>query len=154
MIANRRLIVHCRKARDDAYGRRSGFTLTEMAVALAVLAGAAVMVAELATQSLTLRARADARLEAVDAAANILEQARAAAWNDLTPEWASAQKLPESLAARWPDMRLSIRVEPEADRPRVKRVTVEIKWTGSGRAGWTPVTTTGLFAARAAEGKP
>jgi hypothetical protein len=123
-------------------------------VSLAVLAGAAVLVAELATQSLAERARADARLEAVEAAVNVLEQARARSWSDLTPEWASAQKLPDHLAARWPDGRLSVRVEPEASRPRVKRVTVEIKWAEPGRAGWLPVTTTGLFAARATEGKP
>lgn len=146
--------VNVLRGRPAACRRRAGFTATETVIGLAVLAGAAAMLGELASQSLAVRARADARLEAVDTAANVLEEARVRPWSELTPEWAAAQKLPESLTERWPDMRLSVRVEPEANRPRVKRVTVEIKWTGSNRAGWPPVTTTGLFAARAAEGKP
>lgn len=133
---------------------RAGFTLTEALVALAVLAAAGVLVAQLATWSLAERARTDARLEAVDAAANVLEQARARPWADLTADWAAAARAPDYLTARWPDGRLAVRVEPEPDRPRVKRVTVEFKWTDTARVGWPPVVLTGWFADRAAGGKP
>ena len=132
--------------------RRMGFTLPEVMISLVVLAGAAVLVAQLAAWSLTERARTDARLEAVDAATNVLERARAREWNDLTGEWASGQKLPELLIARWPDCRLTVKVEPEASRPSVKRVTVEVKWTGD-RSKWPPVALTGLFASHATEAK-
>jgi len=133
---------------------RPGFTMAETLVAFAVLSTVATGVAQFATWSLGERAHADARLESVEVAANVLEQARARPWDDLTAEWASSQRLPDFISARWPDCRLSVRVEPEANRPRVKRVTADVKWTGAAHASWTPVTLTGLFAARASEGKP
>ena len=133
---------------------REAFTLVEALLAVTVFSGAAVLVAQLAVWVLSERARTDARLEAVDATANVLEQARARPWSELTPEWANAQRLPEHLAARWPDCRLSVRVEPEANRPRVKRVTAEWKWSQPGRASWAPVVMTGFFAPRALEDKP
>ncbi|OWK47002.1 hypothetical protein FRUB_00701 [Fimbriiglobus ruber] len=122
-------------------------------MALAVFAVAATLVAQFATWSLAERARSDARLEAIEAAANVLEQARARGWNELTPEWGAGMRLPESISARWPDCHLTVRVEPEPNRHRVKRVTVEIRWTDAGRVAWTPVSLTGLFADRATEGK-
>jgi prepilin-type N-terminal cleavage/methylation domain-containing protein len=132
--------------RHPSFPRR-GFTLAEVGIALAILAGAAVLVVQLTTWVLAERARTDARLEATDAAANLLEQARARPWDDLTDEWAKAQRLPDHLAARWPEGKLAVRVEPERDRPRVKRVTVEVRWDRSD-----PVTMTALFAARTAGG--
>jgi len=133
---------------------RLGFTMAETLIALAVLGSVSAAVAEFATWTLGERAHADARLEAVDAAANALEQARARPWNDLTAQWASDQRLPEYMAARWPDCRLSVRVEPEENRPYVKRVTVDVKWTAPGHKNWAPVTLIAAFAARATEAKP
>jgi hypothetical protein len=134
---------------------RRGFTLAETLLSVTVFAGAAVLVAQLAVWVLSERSKTDARLEAVEATANVLEQARARPWSELTPEWAKSQRLPDDLVARWPDCRLSVRVEPEANRPRVKRVTAELKWTGgAGRASWPPIAMTGLFAPRATEDKP
>lgn len=133
---------------------RPGFMLTEVLIALAVLAGAAVLVAQLATWSLAERARTEAQLEAVQAAANVLESGRARSWRDLTPEWASDQKLPYHLAVRRPDCRLTVRVEPEEKRPRIKRLTVEVKWTDKARVGWPPVVLVALFADRTTEGSP
>jgi hypothetical protein len=131
--------------------RRRGFTVTEIALALGALATVAIIVAQLATWSLAERARADARLEAVEAATNVLEEARARPWDELTPEWAEAQRLPDHLAQRWRDGRLAVRVEPEPERPKVKRVTVEVR-CGSNVGRVQPVTLSALFAARAAGG--
>ena len=125
--------------------------MAETLLAFAVLTSVAAGIAEMATWSLSERARADARLEAINSTANVLEQARARKWDDLTAEWASSQRLPDYVTARWPDSQLSVRVEPEANRPRVKRVTVEVKWPGAGHASWKPVTLTALFAARTGE---
>jgi prepilin-type N-terminal cleavage/methylation domain-containing protein len=132
---------------------RAGFTIGEVLVALAVLAAAATLSAEALTRTAAERSRLDARLEAVDAAANALEAARARPWDDLTPEWAAAQAAPASLA-RWPDSKLTVRVEPEPDRPRVKRVTAEVSWERKGLAPWPTVALTTLVAARSAGGKP
>jgi hypothetical protein len=132
-----------------ATGRcRRGFTVTEIALALGALATVAVIVAQLATWSLAERIRADARLEAIEAATNLLEEARARPWSELTAEWAEAQRLPDYLAQRWREGRLSVRVEPEPERPQVKRVTVEVRCGGLGPN--RPVTLSALFAARAA----
>jgi hypothetical protein len=132
--------------------RRPGSTLTEVALALGALASVAVIVAQLATWSLAERIRTDARLEAVEVATNLLEEARARPWDELTAEWAADQRLPDHLAERWPEGRLAVRVEPEPERPQVKRVTVEVRCRGVGSE--QPVTISALFAARAAGGGP
>ena len=135
-----------------AIGRcRRGFTITEIALALGALATVAIIVAQLATWSLGERARADARLEAVEAATNVLEEARARPWDELTPEWAEGQRLPDHLAQRWRDSRLTVRVEPEPDRPQLKRVTVEVR-CGGDVGPVQPVTLSALFGARAVGG--
>jgi hypothetical protein len=132
--------------------RRTGFTVTEIALALGALATVAVIVAQLATWSLAERIRTDARLDAVEAATNLLEEARARPWGELTAEWAEAQRLPDHLAQRWREGRLSVRVEPEPERPQVKRVTVEVRCGSFGPD--RPVMLSALFAARAAGGGP
>ena len=132
---------------------RAGFTVAETVIALAVLAGAAALTAEMVTRALADRSRLEARAEAVDAAVNVLEAARARPWDQLTPEWAAALAVPESLS-RWPDSRLTVTVEPVPDRPRAKRVTAEVRWEREGREPWPSVTLATVVAARTSEGKP
>jgi prepilin-type N-terminal cleavage/methylation domain-containing protein len=131
---------------------RPGFTLLECVIALGVLAAVTVFVAQLATWSLTERQKADERLTALELAANVLEAARARPWADLTPAWADGQRLPDELAARLLDARLTVRVEPEPDRPHVKRVNVELKWKHHDRMQARTVALVGLFADRSAGG--
>lgn len=138
-----------------AAGRpRRGFTAGEILLALGMLVLAGVLAAELGTAALTERWRTDARLDAQDAAANALEAARAADWDALTPAWAAGQTLPPHLAARLSDGALAVTVAPEPGRPRVKRVTAVVTWTGAGKRPARPVALVGLFAARAAGGTP
>ena len=134
--------------------RRRGFTITEAMIAIAVMVGVGALVAEHAVWSITERNRSEARLEAIELTANILEQARDVPWNDLNAEWAKSRKLPEPILKRWPDCRLEVRVEPEPKMPHVKRVTAEVKWANAERAGWPRVVLTSLFAARTTEAKP
>jgi prepilin-type N-terminal cleavage/methylation domain-containing protein len=136
-------------------GRR-GFTLVETMVALAVLGVVLLLVAQLGGLVLTERLRSSARQDALEAAANVLEAARACPWDDLTPAWAARQHLPESLAGRLTQGRLEVRVEPEASRPHTRRVTVEVRWTFAGKPA-RPVQLVGLRSARSAPasgGKP
>src|SRR5262249_21589961 len=131
---------------------RPGFTLLETLIALGILATATVLVAQLGALALAERTRADDRLLAVEAAANILEAARARPWADLTPDWAAAQRLSDDLTDRLPEALLTVRVEPESDRPGVKRLTVELGWKQrDGTPAW-PVTMVGMFADRSAGG--
>jgi hypothetical protein len=121
---------------------RNGFTLLETTIAVGVLTTAAVLAAQLGTWSLIERGRTEERLAATDAAANILEAARAQKWGDLTSEW----------AARLADGTLVVRVIDEPDRPHVKRVTVLIEWDHQPSVPTRTVTLVGLFAERSAGG--
>ena len=136
-------------------GGRRGFTMAEVTAALGILVLALAVVAEVGVQGLRERARADALQAAQELAANVLESARACPWEKLTPDWAAGQRLPEPYEGRgW---RLQVRVEPEASRPRIKRVTVEVHWAAREGDRTRPVQLVGLFGARsdrAPGGKP
>jgi hypothetical protein len=116
-------------------------------VAFGVLAVALLLVAQTGYFALNERLCNSTRHEALEAAANVLEQARALPWEELTPAWAGRQKLPESLANRLRDGKLDVRVEPEASQPKIRRVTVEIRWTPEGDK---PARTVRLVALRSA----
>jgi type II secretory pathway pseudopilin PulG len=133
--------------------RRRAFTLGEVVIALAVLAAAGTIAATALTRLLADRSRLDARLEAVEAATNALEEARARPWDGLTPEWAAARPTPPVLA-RWPGSKLTVKVEPEPGRPRVRRVTAEVSWDRGEAEPWPAVSLTTLVAARTTGGKP
>ena len=107
----------------------SGFTLTETVVALGVLGAVLMMLAQIGYLALCERQRNVARQDALEAAANVLETARASPWEDLTPAWAGRQRLPAPLAQRLRDGQLQVRVEPEPSRPQTKRLIVEIRWS-------------------------
>ena len=130
-------------------GRRSGFTIMETVIALGMLSLAMVLVAQLGTWTLAERKRADERFAAIEGAANVLEAARARPWAELTPEWAAEQRLTDDLADRLRKAVLTVRVEPEPDRPRVKRVTVQLEWTHGDGAKARTAAAVALFADRA-----
>jgi type II secretory pathway pseudopilin PulG len=131
---------------------RPGFTLYESMAALGVLATAAILAAQIATYSMIERGRTLERLAATDAAANVLEAARARPWADLTAEWAAAQKLPEYLHQRLPDAALTVYMTEEAEQSHVKRVTVEVRWDIQPSIPAKTVTLVGLMAERSAGG--
>jgi prepilin-type N-terminal cleavage/methylation domain-containing protein len=133
---------------------RPGYTLMESLAALGILATAAVIAAQVGTWSLIERGRTQCRLAATDAAANLLEAARAVPWNDLTPEWATGQRLPAFVADRLHDATLAVVVAPERDQPKLKRVTVDIRWDHRPTAPPEAVKLTALFADRSAGGGP
>ena len=107
---------------------RTGFTIAEALMAMAVLTGALLLVGELAVQSLRESARGAAHQEAIELAGNILELARATPFDALTPEWAAARQMPQSSAEHFVEGRMSVKVEAEPGQPRLKRVTVEVGW--------------------------
>lgn len=130
--------------------RRQAFTILEIMVALGILSIAIVLVAQVGIWSTYERSRNALRQEVLEAAANVLEQAQATPWEGLTSDWAAKQRLPESLAWQLPERKLTVRVEPEAGRPRTKRVSVEITWQLDNGLPARPVVLVGLFSARSA----
>jgi type II secretory pathway pseudopilin PulG len=135
---------------------RPGFTILETMIGLGLLTVALVMLAQAAVWLLGDKLRLAGRQEALEAAANVLESARASSWDDLTPEWAAAQQLPEAQRLALAEGKLTVRVEPEAGQPRTRRVTVEVDWTQSDGKPAPTVGLIGLFSSRttAAGGKP
>jgi type II secretory pathway pseudopilin PulG len=127
-----------------------GFTILEITLALGVLLVAMMLVAQVGFESMRGRARNAARHQAEELAANMLEAARACPWEDLTPEWAAAQRLPASGAESLVNGQLAVRVTLEADRPHLKRVTVTVSWTQDGGKPARPVELVGLFSSRTA----
>lgn len=136
---------------------RPGFTMMETSIALGILLVAMMLVAQVAAWSLGERERNATRRDALDVAANVLEEARALPWRELTPQWASARRLPEDLGGRLEAGSLKVRVEAEPSRPLTKRVTVEVGWKTGGGVQVVPVRLVGLFSDRSADtagGKP
>jgi hypothetical protein len=119
-------------------------------VALGVLGAVLLTVAQLGHLALRQRQRHALRQEALEAAANVLEAARACPWDELTPAWADRQRLPEVLARRLRDGRLEVLVEPESMRPHTRRITVAIRWTLDDGNPARPVQLVGLRSDRAA----
>jgi hypothetical protein len=114
-----------------------------------------LLVAQLGTWSLAERLRSQDRQAAIELAANILESARACPWDDLTPAWAAAQRIPSSMTER--NWRLSIHVAPEPEQPLTKRVAVEIQINSDHGPLPPPIEMVGLFSARSVAspgGKP
>jgi prepilin-type N-terminal cleavage/methylation domain-containing protein len=125
---------------------RRAFTIMEIVAALAILASAMVLVAQLGTWTLAERLRGREQQAALELAANVLESARARPWHELTPAWAASQRLPPSQTERhW---RLSVQVAPEPERPLTKRVTVEVQIHYEHGQMPPPVQMVGLFSAR------
>src|SRR5260370_15789701 len=135
--------------------KRPGFTIVELVAAISILAVVMVVVAQTSVWSLGERRRTGARQTAVELAENVLQAARSRPWNDLTPAWAAAQKLPEEWTNFFPDGRLTARIEPEKGLAGVKRLTVAIRWRAHAGSNIPPtvIELTALFSARAADSK-
>jgi hypothetical protein len=135
---------------------RRAFSLLDCVAALGLLAVAMTLVVQVSLWSLGEHRQGLARQEALEEAANLLEAARTLLWEELTPQWAARQRLPEGLAERLGHGRLTVRVEPVPARPHTRRVNVTIAWDRQSLPG-QEVQLTGLFSARAAAvsgGKP
>ncbi|HEV3082788.1 MAG TPA: type II secretion system protein [Gemmataceae bacterium] len=132
----------CRKG----HARRA-FTVLESMVAIGVLLVVAGLLAELGMLTLVEKQRNSGRQQVQEAALNILEAARASAWETLTPDWAKAQRLPESLAADLEIAELVVQIDPEPARPLCRRISVEVRWLQDGKPT-RPVKFVSLLSAR------
>jgi hypothetical protein len=121
----------------------------EVMVALGLLSVAFVLVAQISVAHLLERKRTQVRQAVEEVAANVLEEAQAAPADSLTPEWAAGQRLPESLSASLLEPKLTVTVEPYRALPKLKKVTVEIRWLHDDKLAARPVALTGLFGDRA-----
>jgi hypothetical protein len=130
-----------------------GFTVFEVVVALTMMVVVMVLAARAGVQARLERARLAARQQALTAASNLLEAARACPWDDLTLAWAQKQRLSEATTPLLHDARLEVRVEPEASPPRTKRVTVAVRWDFRENVPPQEVQLVTLFSARESAAK-
>lgn len=126
--------------------KRTGFTILETIVALAMLGIALVLMSQLTVQSLVERQRGNERLTAIERCNDVLETARALPWSKLTPQWAGEQKLSSELADALLEPQFQVRVDNL--EPRIRRVTVELRWQHRHGVAARPVKLTALFADR------
>jgi prepilin-type N-terminal cleavage/methylation domain-containing protein len=131
-------------------GHRCGFTLMEVGVSLAVLSVCMLLVMQLGYLSLRERSRRNDEQIALECAANVLEAARAEPWESLTPEWATAQELPEPAREQLADATMSVTIEPEPSQALTKRVTVVIRTKHIGSVEVEAARLVALISARTA----
>jgi hypothetical protein len=113
--------------------RRRAFNLTECCIALAMLGLITMTMAHFLFTSIVQGRQHAQSQQVLEAAANILEAARACDWEALTPEWAGAQRLPAELAEVLEHPELIVGVEGEPSRPLTRRITVEVRWLQDGK---------------------
>jgi Tfp pilus assembly protein PilV len=142
-------------SRQGSGNHRFGFTIAETMAAVGILSVVMVVVAQVGLWSARDYARTFSRQAAQELAANVLEAARASPWEALAPEWARAQELPAPF--QQDGWRLSVRVEADAARPLLKRVSVRVEpRPGQAQPPWSEELV-GWFSARSAPasgGKP
>jgi type II secretory pathway pseudopilin PulG len=129
-------------------GCRRGLTIIE-SVAVMVLLGVMLgLVGQFTAWNLAEQRSSAQRQAAMEGAANLLEAARATAWEDLTPAWASRQQLSDALKGQLVDAALTVEVKDEPGRDRLKRVTVELRWATKATHPPAPFRLVGVFAPR------
>jgi hypothetical protein len=126
--------------------RRRGVILIEVIVAC----GLAAVLLTICVQVLTLmaveRRAVERRVIALQEAANLIEQASAIPFAQLTRENLNTLFVDPALATLLPDAKVSFSVDDEQE-PLAKRVTMELSWLGAGRRRESPVRlTTWVFA--------
>lgn len=120
--------------------RRRGFTVLEIVLAIGFLGIAAGVIGELAMLTLKERLRNETRLAVTEWATNVLEEARAMPWSELTPEWAANVQMPPELNERLVNPKANVVLVADRDRPAAKRLTITVQWTHSDGTPFRPVT--------------
>lgn len=128
------------QAMKSLFGKpRRGMTLTELIVAMVVLAAAWTILAQSIALSAAQRRTAQRHAIAREEAANLLERAMALPWTETTAERLAEWKLAAAAADSLPGARLKIDVRTDAAAPREKQVRVAIDWLDSSGQPGRPV---------------
>jgi hypothetical protein len=108
--------------------RRSGLSMTEMVVTVAIttvaMVGGVQIMSAANRQCQAVECRRLAGLEA----GNVMEQIMARPWAQLAPGQAAVCELSHACRELLPDAKLRLQVAAEATDPAVRRITVEIDW--------------------------
>ena len=119
--------------------RRIGFTITEVAVATVLITVLLVVVAQTMALVAQQRRNSQYHLIASEEAANMVELLMAYSFDQLTAEAAKSAKFSPPARDALPSASLRIEILPTDERPRCKRVTVEIAWATRGEEKTRPI---------------
>ncbi|HBO44109.1 MAG TPA: hypothetical protein DD670_09295 [Planctomycetaceae bacterium] len=116
--------------------KRSGFSLMETTVAIALLAAAGAICVQVLVAGAAARRAADQRLFASREAANVMERLMAAPRDRLTPESVETLTLRDEAIDVLPGAKLTVALAPSTDEgPPATRVTLTLAWkTRAGTA--------------------
>ena len=108
--------------------RRSGFTLTEVTLALVIAATAAGGLAQLLFIAAGQRRATEQRRLAVQEVANVAERIAALSWDQLTDDWLAAQAPSAELLSAIPQAKVRYGMTAEAGPPAARRIRLEVTW--------------------------
>ncbi len=119
--------------------RRTGFTITEVAVATVLISVLLVVVAQTMALVVQQRRTSQYHVIATEEAANVIELLMSRPYDQLTPDSVKSVKLSPTARDALPSASLRVELLPIDDVPRCKRVTVEIAWAASSDGMAKPI---------------
>jgi hypothetical protein len=125
-----------------------------MAGAMVVLTVVMVLTLQLVTWIAAERRGAARRQWALYEADRVLERVVSLPWDELSDQHLASLPLAERTGRELPDGRLRVEVVPTAGGPELKRVRVEIRWTGRNGVEEAPVRLATWVARTAREARP
>ena len=119
---------------------RRGFTVAEMIATFAVLGRRRSrwrrpMLVSVSRQRLAI----EQRQFAIQHAGNLLERCSARPWTDLTPGPQTLADAPAELEALLPDLKQSLEVKEQSEKPVARQLTVSVSWRGPSGTPVKPV---------------
>jgi hypothetical protein len=129
----------CRRDKPGGSLCRRGMTLLEVGVALVVLAGAMLALAQLVGLTVRQRRLADQRSIALQEVANEAERLAVAPWDGLAPDQLTSWKPSAELAAMLPAADCRVQVQDEPGPPVARRVKLRVAWTNAVNEEVMPV---------------
>ena len=133
-------LVRCKTLVRRPHGRRCrGVTLIEVSVSILLVASlGSLIVGALVSRARQQRA-IDRRELVVAEAGNLMEQLTSLSWNDLTRERLAPLKLSDNLRQSIPAATLAVVLEPSAEKPEAKRISIQIEYPGGAGQAARPV---------------
>ena len=132
---------------------RHGFSLVECLMVLGVVTAMLGMIGSLTAWSVRESRDVTLRLAALEALANLMEEARITAYAKLDKTWAESRTLPSPLLTQIPGSKLQVQVITEPGAVALKRVIASIEMRTANSA--TPHNLTlATLVAEPAEAKP
>ncbi|MEI8381317.1 MAG: type II secretion system protein [Planctomycetota bacterium] len=118
---------------------RSGFTLTEMIATFVLLGAAITLTAPFLVSVSRQRLAIEQRQFAIQHAGNVLERYSALPWEKLSPRTQTLADVPAELQTLLPDLKQSLEITEQAEKPISRQLRVSITWRGQSDVTVKPV---------------